>query len=61
MDHASVTVGKTRIIEVVGDGIGKSRFLKLMAGLLRPDSGQIIREEALPSYILSGSHFFTNG
>ena len=59
MDHASVTVRENRIIGVVGDnGIGKSTLLKLMAGLLRPDGGQIIREEAPPSYILSGSHFY---
>lgn len=59
LDHASVTVRENRIIGVVGDnGIGKSTLLKLMAGLLRPDGGQIIREEATPSYILSGSHFY---
>ena len=45
LDHASVTVRENRIIGVVGDnGIGKSTLLKLMAGLLRPDSGQIIHQ-----------------
>ena len=61
LDHASVTVRENRIIGVVGDnGIGKSTLLKLMAGLLRPDSGQIIREEApLPTFFQGVT--FTNG
>lgn len=53
--------GENRIIGVVGDnGIGKSTLLKLMAGLLRPDGGQIIREEApLPTFFQGVT--FTNG
>lgn len=58
LNQVSATVRENRIIGVIGDnGIGKSTLLKLMAGLLKPDDGQVIRQEPA-SYILSGSHFY---
>lgn len=57
--HASVTIRRNRIIGVVGDnGVGKSTLLKLMAGILKPGNGRIVREEQQPSYILSAGHFY---
>jgi simple sugar transport system ATP-binding protein/D-xylose transport system ATP-binding protein len=43
LDHADLTAGHGEIHGIVGDnGAGKSTMLKILSGLYRPDSGQLL-------------------
>lgn len=48
LDKVSLSLAKGRITTLVGpNGAGKSTLSKLVLGLIKPDSGQIIRRRAL--------------
>lgn len=54
LDDASLTVHATDRIGLVGrNGAGKSTFLKIIAGMLEPDSGEVARQRNLRVSFLS--------
>lgn len=56
----SLEIRRNRIIGVIGDnGMGKTTLLKMMAGLLYPDSGEVVRNCDPYTYIPSGEHFYS--
>lgn len=59
INMADLTIKKGRIIGVVGDnGYGKTVLLKMMAGLMEQDSGEIVRYTKEISFVLSGRSFY---
>jgi NitT/TauT family transport system ATP-binding protein len=47
IEHLSLTVGEGQVLALVGpSGCGKSTVLELLAGLQRPDEGQVLAEPA---------------
>ncbi len=59
LSDATLTIRRNRIIGVIGEnGIGKTTLLKLMAGLLKPDQGSIVKTVDSPSYLISADHFY---
>ncbi len=59
INMADLTIKKGRIIGVVGDnGYGKTVLLKMMAGLMEQDSGEIVRYTKEISLVLSGRSFY---
>jgi len=54
--HLNLTINKGEFIAIVGkSGCGKSTLLRLIAGLERPDSGQIVQEGKYLTGINAGS------
>lgn len=52
LHNCNLTIEKNRIIGVVGEnGIGKSTFLKLLAGLCEPQEGTIVYGDSIISYL----------
>ena len=48
LDHVSMTVHKGEIVTLIGpNGAGKSTLVKTSLGLVTPDSGKVIRSDAL--------------
>lgn len=59
INMANLCIKKGRIIGVVGDnGEGKTVLLKMMAGLVEQDSGEIIRYTDDISFVLSSESFY---
>ena len=59
INMADLTIQKGRIIGVVGDnGYGKTVLLKMMAGLIEQDSGEIVRYTKEISFVLSSKSFY---
>ena len=51
LDNLSISFGNGRIIGLFGpNGAGKSTSMKMIAGLSRPDKGQVIVDEQNPQY-----------
>lgn len=52
LQNVSLNIRQNRIIGVVGDnGFGKTTLLQIMAGLLQPDSGEILRGTGKISFV----------
>jgi len=50
VSNFSLTVEKGEFVSLIGkSGSGKSTILKMIAGLLQPDKGRILLDEAIPS------------
>ena len=49
------SIGKNEIIGILGEnGIGKTTFMKILAGVIKPDSGDIVPKVSIsykPQYI----------
>lgn len=59
LQDINIEILSNRIIGIIGDnGVGKTTLLKMMAGLLEPDRGEIIRNCEDYTYILNGAHFY---
>lgn len=59
LQDVCIEIQRGRMIGIVGDnGVGKTTLLKMMAGLIHPDRGLIIRECSAFSYVLSAEHFY---
>jgi ABC-2 type transport system ATP-binding protein len=62
--NLDLTVSKGRIVGLIGDnGTGKTTLLRLMAGLIPPDDGEVIRQESILgksgiSYLADSSWFY---
>ena len=43
LDNVNLTINKNEVVTIIGkSGVGKSVTLKLIMGLMRPDSGEIL-------------------
>jgi ABC-2 type transport system ATP-binding protein len=52
LDHLSVTIPERAVFGLLGpNGSGKTTFIKLLLGLIFPDSGQIDRGELAPHHL----------
>lgn len=60
LDRVSFTVAKGSLTVLAGpSGCGKTTLMRLLAGLLIPESGTILRSEAMPcSYVPQEPHLF---
>lgn len=48
LNNINLTINRGEIVALIGpNGVGKSTFIKILMGLLTPDSGEIIRDERL--------------
>ena len=62
--NLDLTVSKGRIVGLIGDnGTGKTTLLRLLAGLIPPDDGEVIRQESILgksgiSYLADSSWFY---
>src|SRR5215203_1523348 len=54
LDKASLSIREGDRIGMVGrNGTGKSTFLKILAGIMQPDAGQVVRSKELTMGYLS--------
>lgn len=59
IEHMSFSVEKGQFVAIIGpSGCGKTTILSLTAGLLKPSSGEIIRENAEFGYMLQRDALF---
>lgn len=59
ISQASLKIDSGKIIGVVGDnGDGKTVLLNLMAGLMKPDGGEVLPYTDEISFVLSGENFY---
>ena len=69
LDNVTLNIARNEVVSIIGySGSGKSTLIKLIAGLLQPDSGEILvdghpigaESNALISYLPERPYFSTN-